>query len=55
VCVCVCVCIVMDGCPGTHSIDQASLKRRDPPASASKVLGEKCVCPLSSCTSLINN
>ncbi|EDL99902.1 rCG36082 [Rattus norvegicus] len=23
------------GCPGTHSVDQADLKFRDPPASAS--------------------
>jgi hypothetical protein len=27
------------GCPGTHSVDQAGLKLRDPPASASQVLG----------------
>ena len=31
-------------CPGTHSTDQADLKLRDPPASASGVLGLK-VCP----------
>jgi hypothetical protein len=29
------------GCPGTHSVDQASLKFRNPPASASQVLGLK--------------
>jgi hypothetical protein len=29
------------GCPGTHSVDQADLKIRDPPASASQVLGLK--------------
>jgi hypothetical protein len=29
------------GCPGTHSVDQASLKLRNPPASASQVLGLK--------------
>ena len=29
------------GCPGTHSIDQAGLKIRNPPASASQVLGSK--------------
>jgi hypothetical protein len=28
-------------CPGTHSVDQAGLKRRNPPASASRVLGLK--------------
>ena len=27
------------GIPGTHSVDQASLELRDPPASASGVLG----------------
>jgi hypothetical protein len=29
------------GCPGTHSVDQAGLELRDPPASASHVLGSK--------------
>ena len=29
------------GCPGTHSVDQADLKLRNPPASASQVLGLK--------------
>jgi hypothetical protein len=29
------------GCPGTHSVDQAGLKLRNPPASASQVLGLK--------------
>jgi hypothetical protein len=29
------------GCPGTHYVDQASLKLRDLPASASRVLGLK--------------
>jgi hypothetical protein len=29
------------GCPGTHSVDQAILRLRDPPASASHVLGIK--------------
>jgi hypothetical protein len=29
------------GCPGTHSVDQAGLELRDPPASASRVLGLK--------------
>jgi hypothetical protein len=27
------------GCPGTHSVDQAVLELRDPPVSASQVLG----------------
>jgi hypothetical protein len=26
------------GCPGTHSVDQAGLELRNPPASASQVL-----------------
>jgi hypothetical protein len=30
------------GCPGTHSVDQAGLKLRNPPASASLVLGLNC-------------
>jgi hypothetical protein len=29
------------GCPGTHSVDQAGLKLRNPPVSASQVLGLK--------------
>jgi hypothetical protein len=29
------------GCLGTHSVDQGGLKLRDPPASASQVLGLK--------------
>ena len=29
------------GCPGTHFVDQASLELRNPPASASQVLGLK--------------
>jgi hypothetical protein len=28
-------------CPGTHFVDQAGLKLRNPPASASQVLGLK--------------
>jgi hypothetical protein len=33
------LCIL--GCSGTHSVDQAGLKLRNPPASASRVLGLK--------------
>jgi hypothetical protein len=29
------------GCPGTHSVGQADLEPRNPPASASQVLGLK--------------
>jgi hypothetical protein len=39
---------VFPGCPGTHSVDQAGLKLRNPPASASQVLGLKaCATTLS--------
>ena len=33
------------GCPGTHSVDQAGLELRNPPVSASRVLGLKAVPP----------
>jgi hypothetical protein len=35
------VSLCSPGCPGTHTLDQASLELRDPPASASHVLGLK--------------
>jgi hypothetical protein len=35
------VSVCSPGCPGTHSVDQAGLKLRNPPASASQVLGLK--------------
>jgi hypothetical protein len=35
------VSLCSPGCPGTHSVDQASLELRNPPASASQVLGLK--------------
>jgi hypothetical protein len=42
------VCLFQDrvslcspGCPGTHFVDQAGLELRNPPASASQVLGLK--------------
>jgi hypothetical protein len=35
------VSLCSPGCPGTHSVDQAGLKLRNPPASASRVLGSK--------------
>jgi hypothetical protein len=34
------------GCPGAHSVDQAGLELRNPPASASQVLGLK-VCAIT--------
>jgi hypothetical protein len=45
VCLFVCfqdrVSLCSPGCPGTHFVDQAELKLRNPPASASQVLGLK--------------
>jgi hypothetical protein len=35
------VSLCSPGCPGTHILDQAGLKLRDLPASASRVLGLK--------------
>jgi hypothetical protein len=35
------VSLCSSDCPGTHSVDQAGLKLRNPPASASQVLGLK--------------
>ena len=32
------VSLCSSGCPGTHSVDQAGLKLRNPPASVSQVL-----------------
>jgi hypothetical protein len=35
------VSLCIPGCPGTHFVDQAGLELRNPPASASRVLGLK--------------
>ena len=35
------VSLCSPGCPGTHFVDQAGLELRNPPASASEVLGLK--------------
>jgi hypothetical protein len=35
------VSLCSPGCPGTHVVDQAGLQLRNPPASASQVLGLK--------------
>jgi hypothetical protein len=35
------VSLYSPGCPGTHSVDQAGLELRNPPASATQVLGLK--------------
>ena len=42
------VSLCCPGCPGTHSVDQVGLKLRDPPASASQVLG------LNACVTIVN-
>jgi hypothetical protein len=36
-----CIALYSPGCPRTHFIDQAGLELRNPPASASQVLGLK--------------
>jgi hypothetical protein len=38
------VSLYSPGCPGTHFVDQAGLELRNPPASASQVLGLKVSC-----------
>jgi hypothetical protein len=43
------VSLYSPGCPGTHFEDQAGLKHRNPPASASRVLGSK-VCATTPCS-----
>jgi hypothetical protein len=35
------VSLCSTSCPGTHSVDQAGLELRNPPVSASQVLGLK--------------
>jgi hypothetical protein len=35
------VSLCSPGCPGTHSVDQADLKLRNPPAATSQALGLK--------------
>jgi hypothetical protein len=37
------------GCPGTHSVDQAGLELRNPPASAFRVLGLKACTTMPGC------
>ena len=41
------VSLCSPGCPGTHSVDPAGLELRNPPASASQVLGLKWATMLS--------
>jgi hypothetical protein len=46
------VSLCSPGCPGTHSVDQAGLELRNPPASASRVLGLKACATLPSSNAL---
>ena len=41
------VSLYIPGCPGTHFGDQAGLELRNPPASASQVLGSKACATIS--------
>jgi hypothetical protein len=44
------VSLYSPGCPGTHSVDQAGLELRNPPAFASQVLGLKaCASTVGAC------
>jgi hypothetical protein len=47
------VALCSPGCPGTHSVDQAGLKLRNPPASASRVLGSKACAITPGCTQIL--
>jgi hypothetical protein len=43
------VSLYSPGCPGTHFVDQAGLELRNPPASASQVLGLKACTTMPGC------
>ncbi|GAB1296869.1 Glucose-6-phosphatase catalytic subunit 1 [Apodemus speciosus] len=47
------VSLCSPGCPGTHSIDQAGLELRNPPASASQVPGLKTCATTARCLNVI--
>jgi hypothetical protein len=49
------VSLYSPGCPGTHFVDQAGLELRNPPASASRVLGLKACATTPSWELLFNN
>jgi hypothetical protein len=49
------VSLCRPGCPGTHFVDQAGFQLRNPPASASRVLGLKaCATMRHHCPAKIN-
>jgi hypothetical protein len=43
------VSLYSPGCPGIHFVDQAGLELRNPPASASQVLGLKAGATMAGC------
>jgi hypothetical protein len=43
------------GCPGTHFVDQAGFELRNPPASASRVLGLKVCATMSGFNTFLKN
>jgi hypothetical protein len=47
------VSLYSPGCPGTHFVDQDGLELRNPPASASRVLGLKVCATTPHCTSFL--
>jgi hypothetical protein len=49
------VSLYSPGCPGTHFVDQAGLEHRNPPASASQVLGLKVCATTPGSASALNH
>jgi hypothetical protein len=49
------VSLCSTGCPGTHFVDQAGLELRNPPASASQVLGLKAWCTTTGTMLIFND
>jgi hypothetical protein len=49
------VSLCSPGCPGTHFVDQAGLKLRNPPASASQVLELKACATTARPKTILNN
>jgi hypothetical protein len=48
------VSLYSPGCPGTHFVDQTGLELRNPPASASQVLGLKACATMPDLCSFFN-
>jgi hypothetical protein len=49
------VSLCSPGCSGTHSVDQAGLELRNPPASASQVLGLKACATMPGSRGILKN